>query len=129
MDFLHGLSIALLLLFHNLEWSVLLTEYSVATLSLNAVHLHKVVCPPRTLNMERDHALTVLALDACAFVLLPADNALQVKPLIFDLIQPDRSLWGHNRTWDPHGTAQVHPFVQSFSRRNYIRLKHLLVSL
>lgn len=111
VNLLYGLSVALLLLLDDFEGPVLLTEDSVATLPFDPVHLHEVVCAPRTFNMERDHALAVLALDAGAFILLPADNALQVEPLVVDLVKTNGSLWSHDRPRYPHGAAQVHPLI------------------
>ena len=64
MHFLDSLSVSLLLLLYNLERPVLLAEYPVVSFLVDSLGLHKVIGSSRTFDMERDHALAVLALDS-----------------------------------------------------------------
>ena len=97
---------------------MLLTENFIATLSLYSINLKEVVGPSRTLNMERYHALAVLALDASTFVLHSTNNTLQIESLVVDLVQSHWSLGCDDRSRYPHSTAQVNPLIQSFSGRH-----------
>ena len=65
---------------------MLLTEYSVAALSLHSIHLEEVVGPSSTLYMKRNHALAMLALDAGALILHSTNDTLQVEAFAVDLI-------------------------------------------
>ena len=113
--FINCNSITFLLLFDYFEWSVLLAEDSINSFTLDPLDLHEVVRAPSTLNVEGDHALRVLALDAGTLVLLPTDDALQVEALVVALVQSNGGLGRHDRPWDPHCTAEVNPFVQGLS--------------
>lgn len=55
--------------------------------------------------MKRYHTLAMLALNASTFVLLSADNALQVESFVVDLIKANWGLRGNDGTWNPHSTA------------------------
>ena len=114
VNFVDCLAVPLLLLLDDLEGSVLFTKDAETAFSLYLVHFHEVVGPPRTLNVERDHALRVLALDAGARVLQAADNALQAEALAVELVQTHGSFGRHLGPWNPHRARQVHPLVQGF---------------
>lgn len=86
MHFFDCLPISLFLFLDNLEGAMLLTKYSVAALSFDSVNFQKVIGSPRALNVERDHALAVLTLDASALVFHATNNALQIKPFAVDLV-------------------------------------------
>jgi hypothetical protein len=115
VNLIDSLPITFLLLLDYFEGTVLLTEYSVAALSLHSIHLEEVVGPSSTLDMERNHALAMLALDAGALILHSTNDTLQVEAFAVDLIQTNWSLGSHDRSRYPHSTAQVNPLIQSFS--------------
>jgi len=96
---------------------MLLAEYAIVALSVDALDLQEVVRTPSTLDMERDHAAGVLALDTSALVTLSANDALQVESLYINLAHPNGGLWRNRWTWDPHGAAEVHPLVERVCRR------------
>ena len=60
--------------------------------------------------MECDLASLVLTLHARA-ILLKADNALKVEALLIEFVEADSGLRSYCGTWDPGGTAEVHPLV------------------
>lgn len=129
MHFLDSLSVSLLLLLYNLERPVLLAEYPVVSILVDSLGLHKVIGSSRTLDMERDHALAVLALDAGAIIFHSTDDALQLEPFTVNLVQTNWSLRSHHWPRDPHSTAQVNPLVEGLSRRHFTCLQQLVVSL
>ena len=111
VHFLHGLSVSLLLLLHNLQRPVLFTEYSVASFLINTLGLHEVVGSPCTLDMKRDHTLAVLALNAGALVFHSTNDTLQLEAFAVNLVQTHWCLRCHHWPRDPHSTAQVNPFI------------------
>jgi hypothetical protein len=137
LNFLDGCLVPFLHLLDDLEWPMLFAEHSVGLVSacaddctitelptLSAVasirvfvlpaflNLHAVVGPASTLDVECDLASLVLTLHARP-ILLEADNALQVEALLIELAQTDSGLRRYRGTWDPGGTAEVHPLVLS----------------
>lgn len=52
IDFLYCLSVPFFLLFHNFQWSVLLTEDSVESLTVDPFDFHEVVSSSCTLYMK-----------------------------------------------------------------------------
>jgi hypothetical protein len=71
----------------------------------------------------------VLALDTSTTAPFAADNALEVKSLDVNLAHAHRRLRGHIGARDPHGTAQVHPFVEGLSQYCFWTFKSLLIPL
>ena len=128
VQFLHSLLVFLFHLPNDLERSMLLTEHPVGALTINALHLKEVVGSSGALNVERDHAATIVALDASALT-LPADDTLEVEAFNFDLAHTDWGLRRHSRAWYPHGTAQVDPLVESISRNSLGTFKSFFISL
>ena len=128
VQFLHSLLVFLFHLPYDLERSMLLTEDPVGALTVNTFHLKEVVGSSGALNVERDHAATVIALDASTLA-LPADDTLEVEAFNFDLAHAYRGLRRHSRARYPHGTAQMDPLVESISRNSLGTFKSLFVTL
>ena len=118
-DFVKGLTILLLHLFDNFKRPVLLAEDPVMPLSVDAFDLQEVVGPSSALNVKADHTLAVLALDASTAILAAAYDALQAESLCVDFGHSDGCLWGHDWTWDPHGTAEVNPLIERLRAWNH----------
>jgi hypothetical protein len=111
LNLIKSLSILLFKLFDNFERPVLLAEDPVVALAIDSLHLKEVVGPPRALNMERDHTLWVLALDACSAILAPAYDALQAEALRVNFRHAHWSLGSDNWSRNPHSTAEMNPLV------------------
>lgn len=84
--FVDSLSVPLFLLFDDLQRPVLFTKDAEAPFSLYFVDFHEVVGSPRTLNVERDHAFRVLALNASALVFQATYDTLQAETFAVDLV-------------------------------------------
>jgi len=74
--FIDGLAISFFLLFDYFEGAMFFAEDSVRPLPINPLNLHKVVGAPSTLNVERDLALSELALYASTLSFKPTDYTL-----------------------------------------------------
>ena len=79
-----------------------LTKNAELTIFSLFVDLHEVICTTSALDVERYHALCVLALDAGSLVFETAYDALQLEPLAVNFAQSYWCLWRNLRTWDPH---------------------------
>ena len=108
---------------------MLLTEDPVIPLPVHPLDLKEIVVSPRALNVERDLAPGVLALDTGSTVTFATDYALQVEPLSVDTAHPYWRLGSHYRSWNPHGTAEMNPLVESLCGHGFVRFKLLFVSL
>jgi hypothetical protein len=92
---------------------MLLAEDFKWLVSVFLLDFHAVVSTACTFDMERDLAAVRLALDASTSF-LEADDALQGEPLLIKLGEPNRSLWGDYRSWDPVCTAEMDPLIESW---------------
>jgi hypothetical protein len=80
---------------------VLFAENSVGTFSVHPLHLHEVISAPRTLDVEGDFALWILALNASTLCFQTANYALEAKAFMVDFVQAYGGLGCHDRAWDP----------------------------
>ena len=71
----------------------------------------------------------MLTLDASTTVSLATNDALKVEAFDVNLIHTNGCLGCDRGSWDPHGTAQVHPLVQGLSWHGLLAFQPLLVPL
>lgn len=122
----------LILFFHftnDLEWSMLLAEDTIVALSVDALDFKEVVRTACTFDVERNHAASMLALDAGTLITFSTNDALKIKSLDIDLAHANRSLGRHGRSRYPHSTAEVDPLVERISIDGLRALEALLVPL
>ena len=108
---------------------MLLAEDAVVAFAVDAFDLEEVVGPPSALNVERNHATGVLALDASTTMPFTADDALQVEALHIYLAHADWRFRRDGRAGNPHGATQMHPLVEGLRGHSGRVLEALLVSL
>jgi hypothetical protein len=83
---------------------MLFTKYSEELLSVGTFfNLHEVICPSCALNVKRNHAFAVLALDASPIVLFATNNTLKAEPLLVNFTHSYWRLRGNDWAWGPNG--------------------------
>lgn len=105
---------------------MLLAKHPIRLVPLFLLNFHAVVVAPGAFNVECNLAAGGLALHAGS-IPLQADDALQQKSLLIELVQSHRCLGRYYGPRDPRSTAQVNPLVETLGRGMRLQGVRILV--
>ena len=134
LDVFHFFQVLFVYFLYYFEWSMTFTEYLVDSLAivvlLVLLNFHAVSGSFGAFNVEIDLTFGLEAFDDGANfdAFLATNDASMVELLVVEPDHSYRRLRRDRRPRCPHGTAMVHPHVQSVCHGSIRRFQHLFVS-